>query len=226
MEFQRKSHSLLFIISKLWGGLLIPFLSHSLCPLFPLILFPSLWRLLISMEFWCPLLLPASFPAGCSNHKFPWLLVSRILGFPCLCVICASSFFSHYVFLLCYLSLLPYHLSVPLASYSHVLCFSIFLSTYFLSFTFWSRSLCLSVYTPAHISEFLGSCILVCFTGSVSVAYLHPLIGGAFSFTRKHTKCSSDCLKEIWPGGGQLYWTAGVAISLNRKFLRERNIFH
>lgn len=106
-------------------------------------------------------------------------------------------------------SLLPHHLAVPLVSYSHVLCFSIFLSTYFLSFTFWSRSLRLSVYTAAHISKFLGSCILVCFTGSVSVAYLHPLIGGAFSFTRKHTKCSSDWRKsdqEVVSFTEQLGW--------------------
>lgn len=153
--------------------------------------------------------LRAFWPAAAITH-FPgcWSLIP---GFPCPYVICASSFFSHYVSLLCYLSDCLYFLIIflyHLCLIPHVLCFSIFLSTYFLNFTFWSCSLHLSVYAPAHISEFLGSCILVCLTGSVSVAYLHPLIVGAFSFTRKHTKCSSDHLKEVVRITEQLVWVS------------------
>lgn len=138
VEFQRKSHSLLFIISKLRGGLLIPFLSHSLCPLFPLVLFPSRWRLLISVEFWCPLLLTASFPAGCSNHTLPWLLVSLILGFPCLYVLCASSLFSHSVFLLRYLSDCLYFLTI-------LLCLLCLIPTFFVSASFFPPTFSVSL---------------------------------------------------------------------------------
>lgn len=88
-EFQRKSHPLLFIISKRFTrGLLIPFLSHSLCPLFPCSTLSSLWRLLISVEFSAPLLLTASFPAssnaalvaGLSHSRFFPASVSSVLA--------------------------------------------------------------------------------------------------------------------------------------------------
>lgn len=214
-ESQTKSHFLFFLISKLWGGFLIPFLyllflSHSVSlfssntlflPLSPF----NIHRVLMPPAAGCGLL------AGCKNHMFLWLLTSLIPGFSSLCVVCASSFFSHYIFLLCYLSDCLYFLTIflchlylitrifVLASFSPP-TFSISLSDYVLS---------ASIYIPFRISEFLGSCLLVCFTGSVSVAHPHPLTGGMFSFTEKHTKCSPDCPKKISPGGGQPYWTAG-----------------
>ena len=208
-ESQRKSRSLLFIIPKFWGGLLIPVLSHPLCPLSSDML-SSRCRLRHPWSSDAPCCwLRAFWPAAAITH-FPgcWSLVP---GFPCPYVICASSFFSHYVSLLCYLSDCLYFLTIflyHLRIIPHILCFSIFLSTYVLNFTFWSCSLRLSVYAPAHISEFLGSCVLVCLTGSVSVAYLHPLIVGAFAFTRKHTKCSSDHLKEVVSFTEQLVWVS------------------
>lgn len=122
--------------------------------------------------------------AGCKNLTFPQLLASLILGCSCFCVICTSSLFSHCVFLLhylsdclfsghlCYLYLVP-HIIVS-ASFS-LPTFPVSLSDYVLS---------ASIHARIYISEFLGSCILVCFTGSVSVTHPHPLIGGMFlSFT-------------------------------------------
>lgn len=151
-ESQRKSHFLFFLISKLWGGFLIPFLyllflSHSLSLLSSNTLFLPLspfniHRVLMPPAAGCGLL------AGCKNHVSLVADLSHSWSFQPLCRLCYFFLLSlHFSPMLSkWLSLFPHHLSVPLVSYYPHLCFSVFLPTHFLNFTFWLCSLCLNLY--------------------------------------------------------------------------------
>jgi len=100
-------------------------------------------------------------------------LVSRILGFPCLCVICASSFFSHYVFHLYYLSDCLYFLTV-------FLCHLRLIPTLFVSASFFPPTfsvslsdhvLSASVFIPQ--LTFLNSWVPVSWSVSLAQFLLH-----------------------------------------------------
>lgn len=227
VESQRKSRSLLFMISKFWGGLLIPFLSHPLCPLFPLTCFPSLSPL-TSVELWCPLLLTRAFwPAAAITH-FPghWSLIA---GFPCPYVTCASSFFSRYVSLLCYLSDCLYFLTIFL--YHCVLfptffvsasffppTFSISLSDHVLStWVFTPHLIVLNSWAPVSWSVSLAPFLLHTFTHSLLE---HFLLQGNTPNVPLTVWRKSD--QEVVSFTEQLVW---VSLCI-RKFLQERNLFH
>lgn len=131
--------------------------------------------------------------AGCKNLTFPQLLASLILGCSCLCVICTSSLFSHYVFLLHYLSdclfsghlsatciLFPTSLFQPLSLYLLSQC-------HFLIMPFLPQSM------PPSI--FLNSWVLVSWSVSLAQFLSHTLTHSLVEcFFLLHT---SDCPKKI-----------------------------
>lgn len=188
---QRKSHSLFFLISKLQGGGSHPF---SLSPI-------SLSLSLSSLPFNTLFLSQSSFnihgvlmppAAGC------WLLAARTTHFPgylSLSFTVSPAFWSSVLVLslsLCFSLMLSKSGCISSPSFSAAYILFPTSSFQHLSLVMFSLPQCI----PVHISEFLGSCILIYFTGSVSVTHPHPLIGGMFLFTEKHTKCSSYCPKK------------------------------
>lgn len=155
------------------------------------------------MEFWCPLLLAASFLLAARTVHVPgcWLLSflispaskSSVLVLSSLvmffsCIIQMSDYFL--TIFLCHLCLIPHIWGGR--------CSSIFLSIFLLLFTFLFPIVFspISIYTCPYL-KFLGSCIWnYSLAWFLSHTFIHSLVACLFSL-KTHATCYSGCHQAI-----------------------------
>lgn len=193
----KAGHSLFFSNFEVTERVSHPF---SLISLSNSLLFFSLSHLLISMEFWRPLLLAAGFLRAAKSTHFPGcclfsFLLSSASKSSVLVLSSLVLFISLVIWLcfliifLCCLCLIP-HIFAP-ASLFPPLSFSF-------NFSFWLCPLCLDLCSSPYL-KFLGSCSLVYFPDTVSVTQtlIHSLVECYFHRKKKKVTCYLHCPKTI-----------------------------
>lgn len=197
--------------------------SASLCSSISLsLLFPS-----VTFSF------PWSSDAPCC-----WLLAGRttylpgcytfLVGFYCLPVICAHHPISHpFIFLMLswWPALFSQRSSVSLEAYpsSHIFVSTSFCPSLPSLNVFLIVLLCFTLYLSLNLWH-PSSCILIYFTGSVSVTHPHSLIGGVFSFTEKHITVLTVQRKHNQEAASSTKCT-GWLVVYTESFLTEIKLF-